>query len=177
MCEKIRDKRNVAPQCKTKNAEQALAALMRYAAKAERSSGDAMRLMRRWEVPENERGKVLARLVEMRFIDDNRYAVTYVREKSRLSGWGVHKIRAGLRAKGIDARIIEEALTQLPDKEAGNERLRELLQRKLKGIKGGTPYEVKGKLLRFGLSRGYDYGDVTDVIDTVMQGVSDREDD
>ncbi len=177
MCEKIRDKRNVAPQRKTKNAEQALAALMRYAAKAERSSGDAMRLMRRWEVPENERGKVLARLVEMRFIDDNRYAVAYVREKSRLSGWGVHKIRAGLRAKGIDARIIEEALTQLPDKEAGNERLRELLQRKLKGIKGGTPYEVKGKLLRFGLSRGYDYGDVTDVIDTVMQGVSDREDD
>ena len=177
MCEKMRDKRNVAPQRKTKNAEQALAALMRYAAKAERSSGDAMRLMRRWEVPENERGKVLARLVEMRFIDDNRYAVAYVREKSRLSGWGVHKIRAGLRAKGIDARIIEEALTQLPDKEAGNERLRELLQRKLKGIKGGTPYEVKGKLLRFGLSRGYDYGDVTDVIDTVMQGVSDREDD
>lgn len=177
MCEKIRDKRNVVPQRKTKNAEQALAALMRYAAKAERSSGDAMRLMRRWEVPENERGKVLARLVEMRFIDDNRYAVAYVREKSRLSGWGVHKIRAGLRAKGIDARIIEEALTQLPDKEAGNERLRELLQRKLKGIKGGTPYEVKGKLLRFGLSRGYDYGDVTDVIDTVMQGVSDREDD
>lgn len=177
MCEKIRDKRNVAPQRKTKNAEQALAALMHYAAKAERSSGDAMRLMRRWEVPENERGKVLARLVEMRFIDDNRYAVAYVREKSRLSGWGVHKIRAGLRAKGIDARIIEEALTQLPDKEAGNERLRELLQRKLKGIKGGTPYEVKGKLLRFGLSRGYDYGDVTDVIDTVMRGVSDREDD
>ena len=177
MCEKIRDKRNVVPQRKTKNAEQALAALMRYAAKAERSSGDAMRLMRRWEVPENERGKVLARLVEMRFIDDNRYAVAYVREKSRLSGWGVHKIRAGLRAKGIDARIIEEALTQLPDKEAGNERLRELLQRKLKGIKGGTPYEVKGKLLRFGLSRGYDYGDITDVIDTVMRGVSDREDD
>lgn len=177
MCEKIRDKGNVAPQRKTKNAEQALAALMRYTAKAERSSGDAMRLMRRWEVPENDRGKVLARLVEMRFIDDSRYAAAYVREKSGLSGWGVHKIRAGLRAKGIDARIIEEALTQLPDKEAGNERLRELLQRKLKGIKGGTPYEVKGKLLRFGLSRGYDYGDVTDVIDTVMRGVSDGEDD
>lgn len=177
MCEKIKDKGNVAPQRKTKNAEQALAALMRYAAKAERSSGDAMRLMRRWEVPENDRGKVLARLVEMRFIDDCRYAAAYVREKSGLSGWGVHKIRAGLRAKGIDARIIEEALTQLPDKEAGNERLRELLQRKLKGIKGGTPYEVKGKLLRFGLSRGYDYGDVTDVIDTVMRGVSDGEDD
>ena len=81
MCETIRDKRNVAPQRKTKNAEQALAALMRYAAKAERSSGDAMRLMRRWEVPEHERGKGLARLVEVRFLVETRYAVLYVGAK------------------------------------------------------------------------------------------------
>ena len=69
------------PERKSKSAEQALSALMRYAAKAERSSGDAMRLMRRWNVPEQERAGVLERLVAMHFIDDERYARAYVREK------------------------------------------------------------------------------------------------
>ena len=40
---------------RAKSAEEALAGLMRYAARAERSSGDALRLMRRWNVPEADR--------------------------------------------------------------------------------------------------------------------------
>ncbi|HLR46246.1 MAG TPA: hypothetical protein VK092_03745, partial [Deinococcales bacterium] len=43
---------------KTKTAGEALSALMRYAARAERSSGDALRLMHRWGVPEPGRAAV-----------------------------------------------------------------------------------------------------------------------
>ena len=75
---------------KTKNAEQALASLMRYAARAERSSGDAMRLMHTWGVPEADRRRSLDRLMAERFIDDERFAEAFVRDKRRLSGWGVY---------------------------------------------------------------------------------------
>ena len=78
---------------RAKSAEEALAGLMRYAARAERSSGDALRLMRRWNVPEADRERILHRLCESGFIDDRRFAAAYVREKSSLAGWGVHKIR------------------------------------------------------------------------------------
>ena len=71
-----------------KTAEQALASLMRLCARAERSSGDAMRLMGTWGVPTQERGAVLQRLVKERFIDDRRYAAAFVREKINLSAWG-----------------------------------------------------------------------------------------
>ena len=40
---------------KPKTAAQALASLMRLAARSEKSSGDAMRLMQHWRVPELER--------------------------------------------------------------------------------------------------------------------------
>ena len=43
---------------RAKSAEEALAGLMRYAARAERSSGDALRLMRRWNVPEADRERI-----------------------------------------------------------------------------------------------------------------------
>ena len=49
---------------RAKSAEEALAGLMRYAARAERSSGDALRLMRRWNVPEADRERILHQLCE-----------------------------------------------------------------------------------------------------------------
>ena len=112
-----------------KTAEQALASLMRLCARAERSSGDAMRLMATWMVPEGDRQGVLQRLIKDRFIDDSRYAEAFVREKSNLSAWGEYKIRATLRRKGIADEIINNALQQMPT-EQNIERLTERLDRK-----------------------------------------------
>ena len=63
-----------------KSKEQALESLMRLCARAERSSGDAMRLMARWGVASSDRHEVLQRLLSERFIDDRRYAEAYIRE-------------------------------------------------------------------------------------------------
>ena len=84
------------PEVKTtgkraKTPEQALAALMRLCARAEKSQDDARRLMRGWGLAEREGEQVLARLVRDRFIDDGRYAEAFVRDKLRLSGWGEYK--------------------------------------------------------------------------------------
>ena len=76
---------------KVKTPEQALAALMRLCARAEKSQEDARRLMRGWGLAERDAEGVLAKLVRDRFIDDARYAGAFVREKLRLSGWGEYK--------------------------------------------------------------------------------------
>ena len=78
---------------KVKTPEQALAALMRLCARAEKSQEDARRLMRGWGLAERDAEGVLAKLVRDCFIDDARYAGAFVREKLRLSGWGEYKIR------------------------------------------------------------------------------------
>ena len=98
---------------RTKTPEQALSSLMRMCARAEKCSGDALRLMRRWGLSDADARGVLERLTRERFIDDVRYAEAYVREKMRFSGWGHHKIRAALRAKSLSPAIIESALAQL----------------------------------------------------------------
>ncbi|MBQ5893719.1 MAG: RecX family transcriptional regulator, partial [Rikenellaceae bacterium] len=65
---------------RTRTADEAYAALARLCARAEKSSGDARRLMRTWGVPESEREGVLQRLLRERFIDDSRYASAFVRD-------------------------------------------------------------------------------------------------
>jgi len=149
---------------RTKTPEQALTHLMQLCARAEKSSGDARRLMRTWGVEESARDGILRRLVEGRFIDDSRYASAFVREKSRIDGWGAFKIRTALQRKEIDRQTIDEALAQIDSDEA-SERLRTLLARKLRGMKADTTYKLRGKLLRYGLSAGYDYARVAEAVE------------
>ena len=141
---------------KPKSAQQALQSLMRLCARSEKSSGDALRLMQQWQVPQAERQGVLERLVKERFIDDGRYAEAYVREKSRLSGWGARKIAMQLRQKGVSQAIIDEALRQL-DSDVELPRLVEKLRRKIRTTKYTSDYELRGKLMRYALSLGFDY--------------------
>ena len=109
-----------------KSPEQALAALMRLCARAEKSESDARRLMRGWGLAERDAEQVLGKLVRDRFIDDGRYAEAFVREKLRLSGWGAYKIRTALQRKGIRRELIDAALAQAEGADMG-ERLAQML--------------------------------------------------
>ena len=146
---------------KVKTPEQALAALMRLCARAEKSQEDARRLMRGWGLAERDAEGVLAKLVRDRFIDDARYAGAFVRDKLRLSGWGGYKIRTALQRKRIDRALIDAALAEA-DRSGMDERLRRQLERKARTAKYTTQYELKTKLIRYGLSLGYDYETVVE---------------
>ena len=159
---------------RTKNAEQALSSLMRLCARAERSSGDARRLMATWGVPELDRDKVLQRLRAERFIDDERYAAAFVREKVSLSGWGEYKIRATLRRKGITEEIIAQALQQISPTQSA-EQLSARLARKLKTVKYKSKYDLKNKLIRYGLSLGYTIETVIPQVEELIRDIKTEE--
>ena len=153
---------------KTKTPEQALASLMRLCARAEKSSGDAMRLMKGWGVDPGEARKVLDRLIRERFIDDRRYAEAYAREKTGLNGWGAFKIRRMLVSKGIAREIIDSVLAA-QDKTSAEGRLREMLERKKRSTKAAGEYELKGKLMHYGMGLGYDYESVQNVVEQIVK--------
>ena len=140
---------------------------MRLCARAEKSSGDALRLMRGWGVPEEEREGVLQKLIEQRFIDDQRYAEAYMLEKSNLAGWGARKIAFQLRQKGIDKEVISTTLSRL-DSDAQLEQLITKLERKMRSTKAANSYELRGKLLRYGMGLGFDYEMTRSAIDKII---------
>ncbi len=151
---------------RNKTAQEALSRLMALCSKAEKSSGDARRLLWKWGVPIAEHDAVVAELVRQRFIDDERYAGAFVHEKLRLSGWGPFKIRAALAAKGIDPATIGCAMEQAaPETKQG--RLRALLERKMKTTKATSAWDLRGKLARYAQSQGYGYDEIKDAIDSL----------
>ena len=154
---------------RTKTPQQALQSLMRMCARSERSSGDALRLMKRWGVADDEARKVLARLMAERFIDDRRFAEAFVRDKLNLSGWGAYKIKMSLRTKGVAREIIEEVVSQMIDATDMKERLEDIMQRKLRTLKYSSTYEAKTKLIRFAASRGYDIEEAVECASKILK--------
>ena len=154
---------------KTKTAQQALQSLMRLCARSEKSTGDALRLMRTWGVPEAEQRGVLNKLIADRYIDNRRYAEAYTREKSQLAGWGERKIAMQLRLKGVERETISAVLAELMEDDSRVERLHEKLTKKLRTVKATNDYELRGKLLRYALGLGYDYDMAAEVVDEVVK--------
>ena len=154
---------------KTKTAQQALQSLMRLCSRSEKSTGDALRLMRTWGVPEAEQRGVLDKLIADRYIDNRRYAEAYTREKSQLAGWGERKIAMQLRLKGVERETISAVLAELMANESMAERLHEKRAKKRRTVKAANDYELRGKLLRYALGLGYDYDMAAEAVERVAK--------
>ena len=111
-------------------------------------------------------GKILQSLQDDKFVDDARYAAAFAREKARLSGWGPAKITYMLAGKGIPRQVVVEALKEI-DPEEADRKMRLVLETKYK-VLTGDPQE-KFKLLKFGLTRGYDYDKIAPIVDDILK--------
>lgn len=106
---------------------------------------------------------VIVRLVKEGFIDERRYAHAFVRDKFRYNRWGSTRISQELRMRRIDSSIISEALEEI-DEDDCLATLRQLIDRKRPSVKGRSDYEIRGKLIRFALGRGYSMDDILKVM-------------
>ena len=108
----------------------------------------------------------MAQLVQYGFIDNERYAKAYAEDKMKYNRWGTRKVEMMLRSKGIDDDIISAAIEEVSDDDDQAETLKKLLEEKSRSLRNEIdPYKKKQKLLRFAISRGFDYGDVMDILD------------
>lgn len=148
--------------------KQALDALMRLCARAERSSGDALRLMRGWGIRESDMQQIVKRLIEERFIDDRRYAAAFVRDKINLSTWGARKIAYTLSRKGVDSQIIRETLAEY-DAVESEERLEALLRKKMLRTKYSSIFDLRGKLTRYASSQGYKFDTICRSVEKITK--------
>lgn len=141
---------------------------------------------------------MIASLVGDKYLDDRRYACAFARDKASISGWGRLKIRNALAAKGLDRQTVEAALSEIDGTSADSrmEKVLEVKFRSLaKALRTGSSsasgsgkrsgngiscrsgkdstdgkdrYELKMKMLRFALGRGYGYEEAAPVIERLV---------
>ena len=120
--------------------------------------------MKRWELSEEAQARVMAQLIEERYVDDRRYARAFVKDKIRYNKWGRRKVQQGLWMKRIDKEIQDEVLDEIDEKEYLDV-LKPLLKQKRKSIKANSDYELNQKLVRFAYGRGFTFDIIRQCLD------------
>jgi len=112
--------------------------------------------------------KVITNLVTEKFIDENRYAGFYTRDKFNLNGWGKQKIIWNLRQKRITEDMIQAAIKTI-DQDEYEKMLLKLLQEKSEKIKDKELSEKKAVLITFASSRGFEMNEIMKLL-KMMKG-------
>ena len=110
--------------------------------------------MRRWEIDEDAQTRIMEYLVKEKYIDDERYARFFAKDKIRYNKWGRRKVEQAMWQKHIDTDIQQRVLDEIDDDEYLLI-LRPLLKSKRRTVKAANNYEMNMKLIRFAMGRGF----------------------
>ena len=143
--------------------EQALNRLANYCSRAERCIQDVRRKLDAWEIAKDDQNKIVRRLQQEKFLDERRYCKAFVNDKSKYAHWGVFKIKYALKKKQISDELIRESLENM-DPEENREQLRQLIEQKRKSVKGKNEFEIRQKLMRFAVGRGFSLEEVEAIL-------------
>lgn len=111
--------------------------------------------LEKWGIQPAEREKILKALQKDKFIDEIRFSTAYARDKFKHNRWGKVKIAMMLKSKGIDEDTIQQAVSSIDEEEYINT-LRKLIKTHRKSVRAKNSFELRGKLARFAISRGFE---------------------
>ncbi len=143
---------------------QALKRIAAYCSKAERCEFDVRRKLLGWEVEPDAIDRIVDRLKKERFLNDSRFARSFVNDKLRFNKWGKAKIVYELKKRKISETDYRDALNEFEDEDF-DEQLRHILTIKSKSVRGKDVYDKRNKLIRFALGRGFSMDSVLRIID------------
>ena len=133
----------------------ALTKAMNLCSQREMCASEIESKLESWGISGSDSGKIISLLLKENFINEERFACAFVRDKFKYNKWGKIKIAAHLRAKRISSAAISAGLGSI-DNDLYISTLKSLIESHRRSVKAKNQYDLKAKLLRFGLSKGFE---------------------
>ncbi len=124
----------------------------RYCAYQERCIFDVDKKLREWQVSEKNIPRIIKKLEEEDYINEERYAVTYAISKMRNNKWGKNKIFYELSKKNIPEIYVQMGLNEI-DQEEYIGILKKLLSKK--EIRESDEFRRNRKLVDYAIQKGF----------------------
>ena len=137
------------------NFKQALTKISAICSRSEKCAFDIVQKLKSWELSDEEISKAFKFLIEEKYLDNSRFATSFVRDKFRFNKWGKVKIAYMLRQKRIAENLIFNALDEISET-SYHDTITALLKAKARSIKDKNSYERLAKLATFGQSHGFE---------------------
>lgn len=134
---------------------EAIEKMKRYCAYQERCQSEVRQKLHGLELNNDEIENVLCSLIEQNFINEERFAKTFVRGKFRQKKWGKVKIKQHLKQKQISAYCIQTGLEEI-DTESYKNTLDLVLLKKEKLLIDENDFTKKQKLAKHAINKGFE---------------------
>ncbi len=154
--------------------ENALTRAANLCARAEHCRFEIAAKLRQWGTDVQDAERILDWLEDGGFINEERFAQSFVHDKYRFDGWGRTKIRYTLRRYGIGDAAVEAAFREIDENEYVGI-LRTLLETKSRHSAETDPYKKKASLFRYAMSRGYEPQLISKIVSGLVSGADDFE--
>ena len=118
-------------------------------------------------IPE-AREEILLYLMQENYLNEERFARSYIRGKFYMKSWGRNKIRNHLKFKGVPEKLINSCFDEIEDIDY-QKTLLKLYEKYTSALKGLQPYQKKSKTIKYLLSKGFEYEVITEVIKTAEE--------
>ena len=115
-------------------------------------------VLARRAVPEPAAEAALDRFTELGYIDDAVFARSWVESRQRSRGLAGSALRRELREKGIDPEIIDAVLLECVDPDAERASAAELVDKKLRSMRGVDADTATRRLVSMLARKGYSPG-------------------
>lgn len=149
---------------KEKTPQEAYLQLAALCAQGEHCEYELREKMRRWQVEAESQDRIIARLTAERYIDEERFARAFVKDKLVYNKWGRRKIQQALWQKHISDETQQLVLDEISE-QAYLDVLRPLLRQKRKSTRAASDYELNQKLCRFAIGRGFTFDVIRQCLD------------
>jgi regulatory protein len=143
-----------------------LAKLQKYCAYQDRCHAEVRDKLIKLEIYGDDLEEIIAELITTGFLNEERYARSFVRGKFRMNHWGRNKIVQGLKAKRIPLGLIRVALEEIDDDEYQRV-LQDLLNKKAGLLNEPNPAFKQKKLVTYALNKGFEYELIRDLVESM----------
>ncbi len=140
---------------KTYTVQEATRKLEHYCAYQERCHQEVrQKLVGMYMIPEVI-DVIVVHLLEHNFLNEERFAKTYVRGKFRFKAWGRRRLTFELKKKDVSKVNINQALSEIGNEEY-NEFFNDLAEKRVDSIKESNVYKKRKKFIDYFLYRGWE---------------------
>ena len=147
--------------------EEGLAKLQRYCVYQDRCHKEVEEKLKALGFWGDDIGQIVVELIDEKFLDEERYARSFVRGKHRFKKWGRIKIKQELRKKNITGYCLKMGFTEIEEEEY-RETLLQLLEKKNRFLTAKNDYERKVKLAKYVMTKGYESGIIWEILNDLI---------